>query len=154
MSGDERERVRRSLEANTWRVESGCLIWLGRANRRQGLLPYGKMNAVIGGRKRTLAAHRAAYMVERDIPAGMDIDHLCRTPSCVETDHLEAVTQIENLRRRPRSGRFRLAVKGDICGKHGVEVEPYGAYKGSEYYRCAECRREYQREYRRSRKAA
>src|SRR5215210_273025 len=38
-------------------------------------------------------AHRVAYEVaNRKIPAGRQIDHLCRERSCVNPAHLEAVT--------------------------------------------------------------
>lgn len=33
------------------------------------------------------------------VPDGMELDHLCRVRSCVNPDHLEAVTRTENVRR-------------------------------------------------------
>ena len=33
------------------------------------------------------------------IPNGLEIDHLCRKPRCVNPDHLEPVTHAENMRR-------------------------------------------------------
>ena len=33
------------------------------------------------------------------VPAGMQLDHLCEQHDCVNPDHLEPVTQLENLRR-------------------------------------------------------
>lgn len=45
-------------------------------------------------------AHRVAYvLVKGPIPANHHIDHLCRTLSCVNPSHLEAVTPRENVRR-------------------------------------------------------
>ena len=45
-------------------------------------------------------AHRWAYEHYRGpIPDGLTLDHLCKTPSCVNPDHLEAVTSRENLFR-------------------------------------------------------
>lgn len=45
-------------------------------------------------------AHRTAYrLYVGEIPAGLDIDHLCRTTWCVNPAHLEPVTRSENLRR-------------------------------------------------------
>lgn len=45
-------------------------------------------------------AHRIAYQVDKgDIPKGLVIDHLCRIKHCVNPDHLEAVTQRENVLR-------------------------------------------------------
>ena len=45
-------------------------------------------------------AHRVAYEhFVGDIPEGHHIDHLCRTPHCVNPEHLEPVTPRENQRR-------------------------------------------------------
>ena len=45
-------------------------------------------------------AHRWAYeYFNQPIPEGLTIDHLCRTPRCVNPDHLEPVTMRENIRR-------------------------------------------------------
>ncbi len=45
-------------------------------------------------------AHRAVYeFLVGDIPEGLDLDHLCRNRSCVNPDHLEPVTRIENMKR-------------------------------------------------------
>lgn len=69
-----------------------CWIWMGTLNHAG----YGRPR--IMGRK-TLA-HRFAYeqMVE-PIPEGLQIDHLCRNPQCVNPAHLEPVTLHENSRR-------------------------------------------------------
>lgn len=45
-------------------------------------------------------AHRFSYTMERGpIPDGLQLDHLCRNPPCVNPDHLEPVTCRENLLR-------------------------------------------------------
>lgn len=45
-------------------------------------------------------AHRVYYKKAKGpIPEGLTIDHLCRVHSCVNPEHLEAVTNIENMRR-------------------------------------------------------
>lgn len=45
-------------------------------------------------------AHRYIYeQYKGSIPAEMELDHLCRNPCCVNPDHLEIVTSVENTRR-------------------------------------------------------
>lgn len=49
---------------------------------------------------RTAKAHRVAYELAREpIPPGLVIDHLCRNRWCLNPDHMEAVTQRENVLR-------------------------------------------------------
>jgi hypothetical protein len=70
----------------------GCWLWT--AAKAGG---YGRF-ALAGGR--LVPAHRYAWEVlVGPIPAGMQMDHLCRTPACVNPAHLEPVTQRENALR-------------------------------------------------------
>jgi hypothetical protein len=74
--------------------ERGCWIWLGPSN------PAGYGSTIRAWHKGWLP-HRLAFTVMvRPIPDGMQIDHLCRTRKCINPAHLEAVTQLENLRRQ------------------------------------------------------
>lgn len=46
------------------------------------------------------SAHREAYKAFKgEIPDGLELDHLCRVRNCVNPDHLEPVTRLENARR-------------------------------------------------------
>lgn len=64
---------------------SGCWLWIGGTNGR-----YGRFC-------RDIYAHRFSYeMHYGPIPEGLEIDHLCVVPLCVNPNHLEAVTQREN----------------------------------------------------------
>lgn len=50
--------------------------------------------------EKSVVAHRWAYeQAKGPIPEGLVIDHLCRTPLCVNPAHLEAVTNRENVLR-------------------------------------------------------
>lgn len=73
----------------------GHMLWSGYRNKHG----YGQIR--IGDRAQY--THRVSYAIANgEIPAGMVVDHTCRTPSCVAPDHLELVTQAENLRRARR----------------------------------------------------
>jgi hypothetical protein len=71
-----------------------CWLWTAATNA------YGYGVIGIPGTHRTELAHRAAFRAWRGmVPDGKDLDHLCRTRSCVNPDHLEAVTRRINLLR-------------------------------------------------------
>jgi len=71
---------------------TGCWHWGGLV----GTHGYGIIRTPSGWR----LAHRVYY--ERfvgPIPDGLQVDHLCRVRDCVNPEHLEPVTQAENIRR-------------------------------------------------------
>jgi hypothetical protein len=75
---------------------SGCWEWL-LAKDRDG---YGWDNIYVSRRQRHKKAHHVYWeKLHGPIPKGMQLDHLCRNPRCVNPDHLELVTPTENLRR-------------------------------------------------------
>lgn len=72
-----------------------CWLWTG-AKDRGG---YGKFSRAGRGVSAAMA-HRWSYEhLIGEIPAGLQLDHLCRTPACVNPWHLEPVTREENLAR-------------------------------------------------------
>src|SRR5262252_6830581 len=82
----ERFQQRIHNEPNT-----SCWVWTGRWDK-QG---YGIID-----KKPNRKVHRLCYeMLIGPIPKGLEIDHLCRTPCCVNPIHLEPVTHAENIRR-------------------------------------------------------
>lgn len=71
---------------------NGCQEWHGARNGRG----YGSF--MLDGR--VLGAHRVAYILAHGyVPPGLVLDHLCRNTLCVRVDHLQAVTQRENVAR-------------------------------------------------------
>lgn len=82
-------------EARFWaKVDKtgSCWVWTGAHNG----LGYG----TIRWRGKVMRAHRVAYgLLVGEIPAGLTIDHLCRTRDCVNPQHLEAVSQRINTLR-------------------------------------------------------
>jgi hypothetical protein len=72
--------------------DNGCWMWIGAVHSRG----YGHFWS---GEKLVLA-HRFSYtFFVGPIPPGLVIDHLCRTPLCVNPAHLEAVTERVNILR-------------------------------------------------------
>lgn len=75
-----------------------CWNWTGGTSTAYGVFWFGG---------RMVRAHRWAYEhLVGPIPEGMQLDHLCWNPGCVNPDHLEPVTQDENNARRRRVGRI------------------------------------------------
>ena len=104
---------------------SGCHIWIGHRDRNG----YGLFRS-----DGEVLAHRVSYRRERgDIPQGLELDHLCRFPPCVNARHLRPVTHRENM----------------LCGTNPPAVNarkttcPHGHVLVHAYSQriCRECRR-------------
>jgi HNH endonuclease len=122
-------------------MPNGCWEWTGSRSTNG----YGQLwNGV-----RLVVAHRIAYeLFVGPIPAGLELDHLCRVRHCVNPGHLEAVTHSENALRAPHVIRRRTQTH---CKRGHSLAEAYINAKG---YRCCRvCRRLHHATYR-ARKAA
>ena len=83
-----------------------CWIWSGRRMKRGG---YGRFDVTPHIQA---LAHRWCYeFFNGPIPQGMELDHTCRTTSCVYPDHMEVVSRTENTRRE-NVARNRMASIG------------------------------------------
>ena len=88
--GTSEERAISNFWSKVQKTDS-CWIWTG--SKRYG---YG----FFGSNYEHRQAHRFSWELHRGpIPEGLQIDHLCRNPSCVNPEHLEPVTQRENILR-------------------------------------------------------
>ena len=90
-------------------------------------------------------AHRVMYEnMVGEIPEGLVIDHLCRTPSCINPTHLEPVTRGENVRRGD-AGKHMLAKTHCPAGHEYSPENTYIAPDGRR--RCNPCIRVSRRKY-------
>lgn len=100
--------------------ENGCWVWRRRVNRGG----YETGNRRVDGRKVTFRAHRLSYETfVGPIPEGLSIDHLCRNRRCANPEHLEAVTQRENLLRSPFTTTSHHAAKTACIHGHPFDEE-------------------------------
>jgi HNH endonuclease len=83
---------------------SGCWLWT------EALDSDGYSRIWYPPERRTRPAHRVLYEMTYGIVVDPEwhLDHLCRVRSCVNPKHLEAVTEIENI-RRGNSGKHQAA---------------------------------------------
>lgn len=117
---------------------SGCWFWTSSIDSKG----YGRYYSK-GKRHR---AHRFAYQaIHGPIPAGLELDHLCRVRSCVNPTHLEAVTHRENARRSPVIGKtWRIKAEATHCirGHRFDAANTYVRDNGTRHCRaCATLRR-------------
>jgi len=100
------------IKSRVTETPDGCWTWTGVLVRGSGVIS-------VGGKTRYV--HRTLYeIVNGEIPENYDLDHLCRTSTCVNPAHLEPVTRSENvarmLNKQPRE-RCRRGQKYDVVGR-------------------------------------
>jgi|SRR5271165_2340881 len=71
----------------------------------------------------------------------MQLDHLCRVRNCVNPDHLELVTQVENIRRGTAGQITGAKNKAKTHCPKGHEYDINNTYKYKTSRRCNTCHR-------------
>lgn len=112
------------------RPATDCIVWTGAQNSKgYGCFAINRVSQL---------AHRVAWEAARGpVPEGMTLDHLCRVRSCVNVDHLEVVSNRENVRRA------KALKVGDVCSRGhliATEADIYIRSRGGQ--ECRTCRRE------------
>ncbi len=114
-----------------------CILWEGALTTKG----YSSMRHPETGV--TVYGHRHFYEKEHGaIPEDMTIDHLCETKACINVEHMEVVTAVENHRRHYANlthclkGVHEWTEENTITSKEG-------------WRRCRACRDEYMYEYNR-----
>lgn len=114
-------------------IAGGCWLWTGCKNEGG----YGYYHH---GKRKSVRAHRFAFeLANGPVPAGLQIDHLCRNRSCVNPAHLEAVTARVNTLRS--TGQPALNAAKSACHR-GHPFDTKNTYVGTDgARRCRECHR-------------
>jgi hypothetical protein len=116
--------------AKVMKTDDGCWLWMG-FRWKSGYPRFWADDPIGVSPKRDWRAHRWAYLRFRGpIPEGLQPDHLCRNPGCVNPWHLEAVSARENtLRGNTVSGnnaRKVVCLKGHSLGGENLYMTPDG----------------------------
>lgn len=121
--------------AKTMPAANDCILWT--ATKVNG--GYGHVR--IGGRLRL--AHRVLYEhVNGPIPAGLDLDHLCRVRACVNPNHLRPATRRENIMAPGSESLTKRHAEKTACHR-GHPLEGANVYRYSDgRRRCNQCRRD------------
>ena len=114
--------------------ENSCWEWGGTITSKG----YGVVPIPSATNKNYTYAHRFFYeRLVGEIPNNLVIDHLCRNRSCVNPEHLEAVSISENVKRgKPNNGQRNKT----HCPK-GHEYTKDNTYVNGNRRTCRECKK-------------
>jgi HNH endonuclease len=113
---------------------SGCWLWIGYVDK----LGYGCMRGYPG---KTRKPHRVSYELHKGaIPEGLVLDHLCRNPCCINPDHLDPVTDRQNILRSELTSAAKNLKKTHCEHGHLLQGENLRYHKDGSR-RCVTCDR-------------
>lgn len=126
-------RVPMSAKDRFWakvdkRGEDDCWIWVGTTTVDH----YGSFSH----EGKTLRAHRVSYTWALGrIPDGMQVDHKCHQPSCVNPGHLRLATNALNSQNRAGAHQNSgSGVRGVAWHKKSSRWRAYGHLAGKQYH--------------------
>lgn len=156
------------IEGEHYRVDgSGCWLWLLAADKVGYGLTHGPL------RKIDQRAHRAAAkLAGREVPKGAHVHHRCKTPGCVNPDHLEVTSAtlhfmehklhektgltLNDIRDIREFGKVVGVRAADVAAEYGIhEITVYeywsanhwaellGGHVGKPVRTCLECGKEF-----------
>lgn len=122
-----RAEVINRLAANFVIDDEGCWVWQGSLTNAG----YGRMSWKADGHVSVPGAHRVVLAAIGDeMPSGLVVDHLCRNRACINPDHLEMVSQRENVMRSPIAYGAINAAKTHCANGHPYSDENTRRYYG------------------------
>lgn len=101
-------------------------------------------------------AHRAVYQfLYGELTKDLVVDHLCKVPPCVNPDHLEAVSQSENIFRGDNGDVQRRRHASQTLCKNMHTLDGDNVFRDKRgWRRCRTCSREWMRRKRKDRKVS
>ena len=127
------QRYAKILATKVDYLENGCWEFTGYTKRGYGYIMHDGKNYL---------AHRFSYLATHGAIPKLTLDHTCNNRACINPDHLEPTTLLENQKRSPNSN-----VSKTHC-KRGHEFTPENTVKVPGGRGCRTCRRQQQRKWR------
>lgn len=128
------EEILKRFMGNVSIKDTGCWEWIGSLSNG-----YGAFH-VPGTKSEVIRAHEFSYrFFVGPIPEGLELDHLCHNPKCVNPKHLEPVTHQENMVRGLSFNTNRGNCMKTQC-VHGHEFNESNTYISKDGHRhCKVC---------------